>query len=77
MDTDKDNQLKYRDFCNLCAEQVLQAPSTGDSSCMMSPSNASGSNFSKIIKELKAKHPGSSAGRGGPNFINKRGMSAG
>ena len=26
MDTDQDNMLKYRDFCNLCAEQVLQAP---------------------------------------------------
>ena len=44
----------------------------------MSASNASGSNFSKIIQELKAKHPGvGSKGRGGPNFVNKRGLSAG
>ena len=43
----------------------------------MSTSNASGSNFSKIIKELKSKHPGANKGRGGPNFVNKRGTSAG
>ena len=80
MDSDQDNMLKYRDFCNLCAEQVLQAPgalSAGDSN-YMSASNASGSNFSKIIKELKSKHPGvGNKGRGGPNFVNKRGLSAG
>lgn len=76
MDSDQDNMLKYRDFCNLCAEQVLKAPSAGASN-YMSTSNASGSNFSKIIKELKSKHPGASKGRGGPNFVNKRGMSAG
>jgi hypothetical protein len=75
MDSDRDNILKYRDFCNLCAEQVLQAP-TGRDSAYMSTSNATGStNFSKIIKELKSKHPGSK-GRGGPNFV-KRGQSAG
>lgn len=67
--------LKYRDFCNLCAEQVLQAPPSGGD--LMSRSNATGSsNFSKIIKELKAKHPGSK-GRGGPHFVNRRGQSAG
>lgn len=42
----------------------------------MSKSNATGSsNFSKIIKELKSKHP-ENKGRGGPNFV-KRGQSAG
>lgn len=80
MDSDEDNMLKYRDFCSLCAEQVLQAPTepSASNSNYMSASNASGSNFSKIIKELKSKHPGvGNRGRGGPNFVNKRGMSAG
>ena len=77
MDSDEDNMLKYRDFCNLCAEQVLHQTNTSASaSNYMSASHASGSNFSKIIKELKSKHPGASKGRGGPNFVNKRGVSA-
>lgn len=27
MDTDSDSQLKYRDFCNLCADQIMTAAS--------------------------------------------------
>lgn len=75
MDADLDNVLKYRDFCNLCAEQVLNAaPSLGDTSIMGGASNKSkaSTEFSKIISSLKAKQPG----RGGPNFANKRGASA-
>ena len=72
MDNDCDNQLKYRDFCNLCAEQVITAPSEG--SFLGSTSKASGSEFSKIIKSLKQKKPGM---RGGPNFHKKRGSSVG
>ena len=75
MDTDQDSQLKYRDFCNLCAEQVLTAPSRGDGS-VLGASKASGSEFSKIIKQLKSKNPNARNGRGGPNFVNKRGSSA-
>lgn len=73
MDTDNDSQLKYRDFCNLFAEQALVAPSDAS---FYSSGKASGSDFSKIIKSLKAKNP-SAKGRGGPNFVNKRGQSAG
>lgn len=68
MDTDQDNQLKYRDFCNLCADQVLQAPS--DKS-FIGGKKSNASEFSKIISQLKSKKA-SSMGRGGPNFINQR-----
>ena len=74
MDADLDNVLKYRDFCNLCAEQVLNAaPSLGDTSILGNGSHKSkaSSEFSKIISNLKQKQPG----RGGPNFA-KRGVSA-
>ena len=68
MDSDQDTQLKYRDFCNLCAEQVLNAPSQSS----RIGSSKGGSEFSKIISSLKQKH----SGRGGPNFAGKRGLSA-
>jgi len=43
----------------------------------MNPSsNGTGSDFSKIIKSLKNKHPDSAKGRGGPKFANKKGNSA-
>ena len=32
MDTDQDNKLKYRDFCNLCAEHSMNPPSKASSS---------------------------------------------
>lgn len=67
MDADQDNVLKYRDFCNLCAEQVLNAaPSLGDTTILRGDSSKSkaSTEFSKIISQLKAKQPG----RGGPNF---------
>lgn len=70
MDSDSDMQLKYRDFCNLCAETVLEP--TNNSTAGFSKT---GSDFSKIIKSLKSKAP-DNRGRGGPNFINKRGQSA-
>ena len=76
MDTDHDSQLKYRDFCNLCAEQVLQAPTSRGDMSMLGSSKAPGSEFSKIIKQLKSKNPYLKNGRGGPNFIGKRGSSA-
>lgn len=68
MDTDQDGMLKYRDFCNLCAEQVMQAPS--DSS-VLGGKKSNTSEFSKIISQLKSKKA-ASMGRGGPNFVNKR-----
>lgn len=77
MDSDNDSQLKYRDFCNLCAESVLNASSTAGS-LLTSPSKRTGSssNFSKVIKSLKSKHSSGNNGRGGPSFV-KRGNSAG
>ena len=83
MDSDKDNLLKYRDFCNLCAEQMLhEAPSLGDTSISGSQAGRSKatSEFSNIIQKLKSNKPASGAlgpnrGRGGPNFT--RGKSAG
>ena len=83
MDSDKDNLLKYRDFCNLCAEQMLhEAPSLGDTSISGSQAGRSKatSEFSNIIQKLKSNKPTSGAlgpnrGRGGPNFT--RGKSAG
>lgn len=75
MDADQDSVLKYRDFCNLCAEHVLNAaPSLADTTILNGASNKSkaSSEFSKIISSLKSKQPG----RGGPNFTSaKRGAS--
>ena len=76
MDSDHDSQLKYRDFCNLCAEQVLQAPTSRGDMSMLGSSKAPGSEFSKIIKQLKSKNPNMKNGRGGPNFVGKRNSSA-
>ena len=40
MDYDYDSLLKYRDFCNICAEHVLNgAPSLGETSIMNSSSS--------------------------------------
>ena len=77
MDCDQDNLLKYRDFCNLCAELLMNgAPSLGDTSFLASSNKSkASSDFSNIIKQLKAKQP-VSRGRGGPNF-SKRVTSAG
>lgn len=86
MDSDHDNMLKYRDFCNLCAEQVLHgAPSLSDTSIINSNNSyhksKTSSDFSTIINRFKAKHSEAkqpdNRGRGGPNFYLKRGMSAG
>ena len=82
MDYDYDSLLKYRDFCNICAEHVLNgAPSLGETSIMNSSSSyqnktKASSDFSSIIKQMKAKRL-ESRGRGGPNFYLKRGSSAG
>jgi len=77
MDNDHDNLLKYRDFCNLCAELMMNgAPSLGDTSYLASSNKSkASSDFSNIIKQLKAKQP-VNRGRGGPNFP-KRVTSAG
>ena len=71
MDTDEDNQLRYKDFCSLCAEQVLSAPPSDAS--VLSSNKTAGSDFSRIIKSMKSQGAGS-RGRGGPSF--KRGASA-
>ncbi len=76
MDNDQDSVLKYRDFCNLCAENVGSVGGTlsfGDSSIAGSKG---GSDFSKIISSLKSKNSSNARGRGGPNF-KSRGASAG
>lgn len=66
LDSDQDNKLKYRDFCNLCAEFSMNPPSKSSASQLASGK----SDFSKIIKQLRQTKPGS-MGRGGPNFAKK------
>ena len=69
MDKDEDTCLKYRDFCNLCAENVSSSMGSGPLSFGESSMVGSkGSDFSKIIKSLKSKNPSNHRGRGGPNF---------
>lgn len=73
MDTDEDNLLKYRDFCNLCADQVLNsAPSLGDTKVMHRDVKKSkvSVEFSNLISQIRSRTPG----RGGSNFF-KRGKS--
>ena len=60
MDTDEDNQLKYRDFCNLCAEYGMQqGPSGGASNTHSSAmeQKSGRTEFSKIIKQLRQTKP--------------------
>ena len=74
LDTDRDNMLRYPDFCNLCSEAIPAVSNSkqdllSQSDVISSRKASSNSDFSKMIVKLKKKKINDR--RGGPNFKNR------